>query len=152
MAKSQEFATAAKHDGLDWPDLLHRILTLGHVLIAAIASVGRHLHPLAFIAHQPHRSRRGLRIPFLLAVDRNAVLQIRLSRVRCMMTRVAAQQVILWQRPSQVCDTNIEVYSAAVLARGVRANVAVSEHSDDSTDDHAKQKQHDQHQPGPDRS
>jgi D-alanine-D-alanine ligase len=29
IAKSQEFATAARHDGLDYPDLLHRILTLG---------------------------------------------------------------------------------------------------------------------------
>src|SRR5262249_12221700 len=29
IAKSQEFATAAKHDGLAYPDLLHRILTLG---------------------------------------------------------------------------------------------------------------------------
>src|SRR3979409_2649690 len=53
----------------------------GHLLIAAIASVGRHLHTLAFIAHRPHRSLRGLRIPSLLAVDGNAVLQIRLSRI-----------------------------------------------------------------------
>ena len=29
IAKSQEFATAAKHDGLAYPDLLHRILALG---------------------------------------------------------------------------------------------------------------------------
>src|SRR5262249_9091912 len=29
IAKSQEFATAAKHDGLKYPDLLQRILTLG---------------------------------------------------------------------------------------------------------------------------
>jgi D-alanine-D-alanine ligase len=29
IAKSQEFATAAKHDGLSYPDLLHRILALG---------------------------------------------------------------------------------------------------------------------------
>src|SRR6202048_3963935 len=52
-----------------------------HLLIAAIASVSRHLPPLAFIAHRPHRSLRGLRIPSLLAVDGNAVLQIRLSRI-----------------------------------------------------------------------
>src|ERR1700730_8825988 len=52
-----------------------------HLLIAAIASVSRHLRPLAFIAHRPHRSLRGLRIPSLLAVDGNAVLQIRLSRI-----------------------------------------------------------------------
>ena len=29
IAMSQEFATAAKHDGLTYPDLLHRILALG---------------------------------------------------------------------------------------------------------------------------
>src|SRR4029079_6418076 len=29
IAKSQEFATAARHDGLDYPDVLHRILALG---------------------------------------------------------------------------------------------------------------------------
>jgi D-alanine-D-alanine ligase len=29
IAKSQEFATAAKHDGLAYGDLLHRILALG---------------------------------------------------------------------------------------------------------------------------
>lgn len=29
IAKSQEFATAAQHDGLAYPDLLHRILALG---------------------------------------------------------------------------------------------------------------------------
>jgi D-alanine-D-alanine ligase len=29
IAKSQEFATAARHDGLDYPGLLHRILALG---------------------------------------------------------------------------------------------------------------------------
>jgi D-alanine-D-alanine ligase len=29
IAQSQEFATAAKHDGLAYPDLLHRIVTLG---------------------------------------------------------------------------------------------------------------------------
>ena len=29
IAKSQEFATAAKRDGLAYPDLLHRILALG---------------------------------------------------------------------------------------------------------------------------
>src|SRR5207237_4473916 len=29
IAKSQEFATAARHDGLDYPDLLPRILNLG---------------------------------------------------------------------------------------------------------------------------
>jgi hypothetical protein len=53
----------------------------GHLLIAAIASVRRHLHALAFITHQPHRSLRGLWIPSLLAVDGNAVLQIRLSQI-----------------------------------------------------------------------
>jgi D-alanine-D-alanine ligase len=40
IAKSQEFATAAQHDGLDYPDLLHRILTLGIRRAKAGASVG----------------------------------------------------------------------------------------------------------------
>ena len=40
IAKSQEFATAARHDGLAYPDLLHRILTLGISRAKAGASVG----------------------------------------------------------------------------------------------------------------
>jgi D-alanine-D-alanine ligase len=40
IAKSQEFATAAKHDGLDYPELLHRILTLGISRAKAGVSVG----------------------------------------------------------------------------------------------------------------
>jgi D-alanine-D-alanine ligase len=40
IAKSQEFATAAKHDGLDYPDLLQRILALGISRAKAGASVG----------------------------------------------------------------------------------------------------------------
>jgi D-alanine-D-alanine ligase len=40
IAKSQEFATAARHDGLDYPDLLHRILALGISRAKAGASVG----------------------------------------------------------------------------------------------------------------
>src|SRR5262245_37669434 len=40
IAKSQEFATAAKHDGMDYPDLLHRILALGMSRAKAGASVG----------------------------------------------------------------------------------------------------------------
>jgi D-alanine-D-alanine ligase len=40
IAKSQEFATAALHDGLEYPDLLHRILTLGISRAKAGASVG----------------------------------------------------------------------------------------------------------------
>lgn len=40
IAKSQEFATAAKHDGLDYPDLLQRILTLGIRRAKAGVSVG----------------------------------------------------------------------------------------------------------------
>jgi D-alanine-D-alanine ligase len=40
IAKSQEFATAAQHDGLDYPDLLHRILALGISRAKAGASVG----------------------------------------------------------------------------------------------------------------
>ena len=40
IAKSQEFALAAKHDGLDYLDLLHRILTLGISRAKAGASVG----------------------------------------------------------------------------------------------------------------
>src|ERR1700716_3637649 len=65
-----------QRSGLSLGSTLH-----GRLLIAAIASVGRHLHPLAFIAYRPHRGLRGLRIPSLLAVDGNAVLQIRLSRI-----------------------------------------------------------------------
>ena len=40
IAKSQEFAIAARHDGLDYPDLLHRILSLGISRAKAGASVG----------------------------------------------------------------------------------------------------------------
>jgi D-alanine-D-alanine ligase len=40
IAKSQEFATAAKHDGLDYTGLLHRILTLGIRRAKAGVSVG----------------------------------------------------------------------------------------------------------------
>jgi D-alanine-D-alanine ligase len=40
IAKNQEFATAARHDGLDYPDLLRRILTLGISRANAGASVG----------------------------------------------------------------------------------------------------------------
>ena len=40
IAKSQEFATAAKHDGMDYPALLHRILALGISRAKAGASVG----------------------------------------------------------------------------------------------------------------
>ena len=40
IAKSQEFATAAQHDGLDYPSLLHRILALGISRANAGASVG----------------------------------------------------------------------------------------------------------------
>jgi D-alanine-D-alanine ligase len=40
IAKSQEFATAARHDGLDYPELLRRILMLGMSRAKAGASVG----------------------------------------------------------------------------------------------------------------
>lgn len=40
IAKSQEFALAAKHDKLDYPGLLHRILTLGISRAKAGVSVG----------------------------------------------------------------------------------------------------------------
>ena len=40
IAKSQEFASAAGHDGLDYPGLLHRILALGISRANAGASVG----------------------------------------------------------------------------------------------------------------
>ncbi|UQR66939.1 ATP-grasp domain-containing protein [Bradyrhizobium sp. C-145] len=40
IAKSQEFATAARHDGLNYPDLLHRILALGISRAKAGVSVG----------------------------------------------------------------------------------------------------------------
>jgi D-alanine-D-alanine ligase len=40
IAKSQEFATAAQHDGLDYPDLLNRILALAISRAKAGVSVG----------------------------------------------------------------------------------------------------------------
>ena len=40
IAKSQEFATAARYDGLEYPDLLHRILSLGISRAKAGVSVG----------------------------------------------------------------------------------------------------------------
>jgi len=40
IAKSEEFATAAKHDGLDYTQLLHRIVTLGMSRAKAGVSVG----------------------------------------------------------------------------------------------------------------
>ena len=40
IAKSQEFATAARHDGLEYPELLNRILTLGIRRAKAGVSVG----------------------------------------------------------------------------------------------------------------
>lgn len=40
IAKSQEFATAAKHDGLDYEDLLHRILALAKSRAKAGVSAG----------------------------------------------------------------------------------------------------------------
>jgi len=40
IAKSEEFATAAKHDGLNYTDLLERIVTLGMSRAKAGASVG----------------------------------------------------------------------------------------------------------------
>src|SRR5262250_1494058 len=40
ISKSQEFATAARHDGLDYPELLHRILVLGTSRAKAGVSVG----------------------------------------------------------------------------------------------------------------
>jgi D-alanine-D-alanine ligase len=40
IAKSQEFATAARHVGLAYPDLLHRILALGISRAGAGVSAG----------------------------------------------------------------------------------------------------------------
>jgi D-alanine-D-alanine ligase len=40
IAESQEFATAALHDGLSYPDLLHRILALGIGRAASATSAG----------------------------------------------------------------------------------------------------------------
>jgi D-alanine-D-alanine ligase len=40
IAKSQEFATAAKHDGVDYPTLLHRIVTLAMSRAKAGVSAG----------------------------------------------------------------------------------------------------------------
>jgi hypothetical protein len=58
----------------------------------------------------------------------------------------------LRQRPTQVCGTNIKHDAATVLVGSVCADVAVPEHSDSSTDDHAKQDQRDHNQPRPGRS
>ena len=78
------------------------------------------------------------------------------------MKDASLRQVILRQRPSQVCDTNIQGDSAFVLRGGVRADLTVFGHSDDSAtflsrsdtsnDDRAKQKQRDQNQPTQGRS
>ena len=57
----------------------------------------------------------------------------------------------LRQRPTQACGTNVRD-SVTVLVGGVRADLAVVGHSDDSTDDHPTQKQHDYYQPSPGRS
>jgi D-alanine-D-alanine ligase len=40
IAESQEFATAARHDGIAYPDLLHRILALGIRRAASTTSAG----------------------------------------------------------------------------------------------------------------
>ncbi len=40
IAKNQEFSTAAKHDGLDYPELLHRIVALGISRAKAGVSAG----------------------------------------------------------------------------------------------------------------
>ncbi len=40
IAESQEFATAARHDGLPYPDLLHQILALGIRRAASTSSPG----------------------------------------------------------------------------------------------------------------
>ena len=40
IAKSEEFATAARHDGLAYPDLVRRILALGMSRAAAGVSAG----------------------------------------------------------------------------------------------------------------
>jgi D-alanine-D-alanine ligase len=40
VAKSEEFATAAQHDGLAYPELLHRILALGISRTTAAVSAG----------------------------------------------------------------------------------------------------------------
>ena len=61
--------------------------------------------------------------------------------------RVAVQQVILRQRPSQVCDTNIQGDAATVLGSGVPAGLTVFGHSDYSNDDCAQRKHHDHNQP-----
>jgi hypothetical protein len=60
--------------------------------------------------------------------------------------RFAVRQVILRQRPSQVCDTNIQGDAATVLG-GVPAGLTVFGHSDSSNDDKAKRKYHARNQP-----
>jgi hypothetical protein len=61
--------------------------------------------------------------------------------------RSAVQQVILRQRPSQVCDTNIQSDAVTVLGSGVPAGLTVFGHSESANDDKAKRKYHDRNQP-----
>jgi hypothetical protein len=66
--------------------------------------------------------------------------------------RVAVQQVILRQRPSQVCDTNIQGDAATIPGSGVPAGVTVFGDSDYSNDDSAKRKHREHSQPNQGRS
>src|ERR1700738_4843973 len=92
--------------GLSLRSTLH-----GHLFIAAIASGGHHLYPLAFIATRPHRLG-GLRIPSLLAVDGNAILQIRLSRI------VALEMDLIEGMVSILDDLEVELIGSLRLSFG----------------------------------
>ena len=54
--------------------------------------------------------------------------------------RVASNKLILRQRSSQAFDTSIQGDSATVLRSGVRADLTLFGHSDDSYEDHAEHK------------
>ena len=53
IAESQEFATAALHDGLSYPDLLHRIVALGMQRAAAISATDGRCFFAANALHSP---------------------------------------------------------------------------------------------------
>ena len=58
---------------------------------------------------------------------------------------------MLRQRPPQVCDTNIQSGSGAILAGSVSADLTVFGHDGHTDDDRSeyKQREHDQPRPGP---
>jgi hypothetical protein len=63
-----------------------------------------------------------------------------------------SNKLVLRQRPSQACDTNIQGDTATVLGSGGRADLTVFGHSDCSNEDSAKRKHRDHNQPNQGRS